>query len=267
MSSEQSKQPQQPQQPDPNNPEYRHAIERGRRLCGLLETFNSVVQGTPSDLRTVYKVENRRQRGSVVGQLRRALSGWGLEDLDAIRYVEVKSREPEDAEAAYINNFAPKSGIIMIDEHDKFRDETDPNQKLQASEVTWQSWVVAADSARCDSGSVKAVAVFKAKNDTTKPVLWHAARLSTNSGQDENHQVEYTDNDDGFYAALGSVNGGTVVRMLADHKADIGYRKVDRVILLGDPELKLEAPVSRNFVLLLSEPRSQQTSKSTTHGS
>ena len=46
---------------------------------------------------------------------------------------------------------------------------------------------------------------------------------------------EYTDLDDRFYALLGSVVGKFMKHMLLDHKAEIEYRSVDRVVLFGSP--------------------------------
>ena len=61
------------------------------------------------------------------------------------------------------------------------------------------------------------------------------------------------DLDDGYYfAILGSPNGASSMRMLNDHKAAIGSRSVERVVVLGDQNISLEEPQSRSFLLLLA---------------
>ena len=54
--------------------------------------------------------------------------------------------------------------------------------------------------------------------------------------------VEYSPLDNGFYALLGSPNGKTIMRMLLDHKSHIGYKTVERIVLVGDDKLDLSEP-------------------------
>lgn len=56
----------------------------------------------------------------------------------------------------------------------------------------------------------------------------------------------------GFYAILGSVNGANCLRLLRDHKADIGYRTVERVVVFGAAELTLKEPENRSSLFLSS---------------
>lgn len=49
------------------------------------------------------------------------------------------------------------------------------------------------------------------------------------------------------------------MRMLLDRKAQTGYRTVERVVVLGDKQLKLDKPENSSFVLLLSSRRTTPT--------
>lgn len=58
--------------------------------------------------------------------------------------------------------------------------------------------------------------------------------------------------DEGFYAILGSPNGGVVMNMLNDHKHHVGLRYVEKVVVLGAGE---EGDNHRHFYFVLSEKR------------
>ena len=71
----------------------------------------------------------------------------------------------------------------------------------------------------------------------------------------EHGHHEYTDQDDAFYAILGSVLGKVAHHMMMDHRAAIGYKVVDRIVLLGKENTGDHWTLARTFLLLLSEPR------------
>ena len=72
-----------------------------------------------------------------------------------------------------------------------------------------------------------------------KNVILETTRVSTSLlSKDYGHQ-DFTEKKDGFYALLGSVLGKSVIHMLLDLKAEIGYRCVDLVILIGKVDLHL----------------------------
>lgn len=67
-------------------------------------------------------------------------------------------------------------------------------------------------------------------NENTRKVIFETNRVSTLTlEQDHGHKV-YTEVNDGF---PGSVLGKLAMHMLLDHKAEMGDRLVDRVVLLG----------------------------------
>ena len=97
-------------------------------------------------------------------------------------------------------------------------------------------------------------------NENTKNVNLETVRVSTSLlSKDHGHQ-EFTKADDGFYALLGSVLGKSVVHMLLDHKAEIDYRCVGRVILVGKRDVQPDQ--ARSFIIILSEPRPRKRAAS-----
>ena len=100
-------------------------------------------------------------------------------------------------------------------------------------------------------------------NYNTRKVTYETIRSSSTVEKNFGYN-EYTDLDDGFYALLGSVLGKSIMHMLLDHKAKIGYRSVDRVDLLGkkrlDPTQQWE--LARSFLIVLSERRSPKRASS-----
>lgn len=74
-------------------------------------------------------------------------------------------------------------------------------------------------------------------NENTKDVIFETIRVSTSTLEKHHGHREFTDTDDGFYALLGSVLGKLAMHMLLDHKAEIDYRSVDRVVLFGREDL------------------------------
>lgn len=61
----------------------------------------------------------------------------------------------------------------------------------------------------------------------------------------------FTEQDQGFFALLGSQNGGMVMHMLIDHKHHIGLRYVEKVVVLGQSSQQS----SPDFYFVLSERR------------
>lgn len=93
-------------------------------------------------------------------------------------------------------------------------------------------------------------------------VLFQASRTSacTESGSDAYR--EYTVRDKGFFAILGSVLGRSAGNILLDHKEDIGYRIVERVIVFGKKgEGEYEYEQAKSFMILLSPCRQRPPTK------
>jgi hypothetical protein len=77
----------------------------------------------------------------------------------------------------------------------------------------------------------------------------------------------YTKNGDGFYAILGSANGASSMRLLIDHKTELGNQTVEKIVAVrGIPgtrnrvalDLRDDFTRSRPFFLVLSERRTEE---------
>ena len=74
-------------------------------------------------------------------------------------------------------------------------------------------------------------------NDNNNDAIFEASRVSTSLLSKDHGQQEFTKVDEELYALLGSVLGKSVIHMLLDHKAEISYRCVDRVFLVGEKDV------------------------------
>ena len=92
-------------------------------------------------------------------------------------------------------------------------------------------------------------------NDASRIAIWQAERHSSSSRVDEDYQQTYTRIDNGFYAILGTPNGASTMRMLRDHRTELGYRVVEKIVVFGQKGLTMEGPETRSMVILLSERR------------
>jgi hypothetical protein len=70
--------------------------------------------------------------------------------------------------------------------------------------------------------------------------------------------TEYTPLDEGFYAILWSENGANSMRLLIDHKYELGSRTIEKIIVLGGPDLKDDFERSRTIFPVLSERRTEE---------
>ena len=67
--------------------------------------------------------------------------------------------------------------------------------------------------------------------------------------------IEYIDIDQGFYALLRSTNGASSMRMLIDHEEALGFRTVERVVIVGERHPDDKDVPSRTLMILLSGKR------------
>ena len=145
-----------------------------------------------------------------------------------------------------------RNSIIVCSKNYKNQDENPIDDRLWPSEILWQSWAMEAQTQECSQSGLKAIVRFYVVNESTKTIIWKAMQSSTSTKEGPHFYREYTDLDDGYFAILGSPNGASTMRMLNDHKAAIGHRTVERVIVLGDENISIEEPQSRSFLLLLT---------------
>jgi hypothetical protein len=65
-------------------------------------------------------------------------------------------------------------------------------------------------------------------------MTWYAGKRSTRLKEDAlSGYAEYTPLDTTLYAILGSVNGANTMRLLCDHKDELGSHRIETIILLG----------------------------------
>ncbi len=101
-------------------------------------------------------------------------------------------------------------------------------------------------------------------NTQTLRALWWSAELSAATTSRRNGLRIYTNVDDGYHALLGSPNGASTMRMLIDHRGEIGFRVVERVVVLPLPNTSTIADLEskekhRTFYIEFSDCRSVPT--------
>ncbi|KAK2798739.1 hypothetical protein FQN50_008720 [Emmonsiellopsis sp. PD_5] len=224
------------------------AIEKGMDLCKKLRTFDAD-QPEYESMHNLYRVSCDMLRRNTQVTIQTALASCGRSISDLV-FVEAHSPVPRDA--AYNNYIDGKNGVIICNENYKSRDQNPAGKKLWPSEVLWQSWKMVAKRQQANPSNLRVIVRYVIVEECTQRVIWQAHRAS---GSGPESYREYTEFDEGYYAILGSTNGASTMRMLIDHKRDIGYRTVDKVIVLPDAAFTSEEPKSQSFMIVLSGPR------------
>ena len=230
--------------------EYNQAIVKGKELFGELRSFR--VRPSPSQLlKDLYHVES----GSISAE--RAVPDDFVREyikLASLKYVDISSpRAGKGLDAAYSHYVSGDTGLLVVNEIYKNRDKNRPGQRFNPSEMAWQSFLLGVEQDGVQPSRLRCIVISHIVNDNTKNVILETTRVSTSTRLRDHDHKEFTEVDDGFYALLGSVLGKLAVHMLLDHKAETGYRSVDRVILVGKKDLDPEK--ARSFLIFLSEPR------------
>lgn len=187
--------------------------------------------------------------------------------MDNFEFITVSSNPSDDA--AYVNWFNVREKCLLNYSNFKACDLNQPAQQLWPSEVVWQSWVLAGDRLPSfDPSSLRIIARSAVINLSARRAIWYAARRSTSLDQDVlTGYAEYTKEDDGFYAILGSTNGASSIRLLIDHKTALANRTMDKIVVIGGlPGTRNRSPLdlrddftrSRYFFLVLSERRTKE---------
>ena len=120
-----------------------------------------------------------------------------------------------------------RTGVLVCNENYKDRDENPDEQKLYPSEILWQSWTMAAIDQGSLASDLRAIVRLRIVNDEAKRIIWYAGQTSSWTREGPDNYREYTELDDGFFAILWSPNWASTLRMLLDHKQDVGWRTVD----------------------------------------
>ncbi|KAL8819999.1 MAG: hypothetical protein Q9191_007610, partial [Dirinaria sp. TL-2023a] len=166
--------------------------------------------------------------------------------------------------AACSHRVSGRTGLLLVNEIDKSRDTNAEGDKIQPSEISWQSFVFGADKDNVGPSRLRCIVISHIMNEHTKDVIFQSIRSSTTTLEKSDGHKEFTETDDGFYALLGSQLGNLAVNMLLDHKESIGYKYVDRVVLFGKEGIIFgsEWGSARTLLMILSEPRSRKRASS-----
>ena len=167
-------------------------------------------------------------------------------------------------DTAYSYHVSARTGLLLVNQAFKEKDLNPPERRLRPTEIAWQSFVHGAERDGVRPSRLRCMVLYHIVNDDTKRLICETIRRSTSTVEKDFGYKESTDLDEGFYALLGSVLGKSMMHMLLDHKAEMGYRCVDRVVLLGKQGLDPAEPwqLSRSLVIVLSEPRSPKRASS-----
>ena len=179
-------------------------------------------------------------------------------NTNGVQFVDVATPSRRNWDVAYSYHVSARTGLLLVNQAYKNKDMNSPQRRLKPSEITWQSFLLGAQRGSVRPSRLRCMVLYHILNYNTKNVIYETICRSTSTLEKSSGYREYTDLDDGVYALLGSVLGKSIMHMLLDHKAEIGYRSVDRVVLLSKNGL---GPVpqwelARSFLIVLSEPRS-----------
>jgi hypothetical protein len=228
----------------PEQSHYEVCIENGKALCRQLASFERTDVTKCPALESLYHLETGYLR------VRDQTFEKQLHELNvssSFTYVDVKNT-PGQMDIPYSNWYNPKA--IMARENFRARDTYSNSQRLYASEVLWQSFL----SAHGDPHKLSTIIRHSVINASSRTAIWHAARKSSCTDDGTKGYKVYTKWNDGFYAILGSQNGANSMRILLDHKAKIGYRTVEKVVVLPCHD-EDDEELARTFVLILSDRR------------
>ena len=238
---------------------YIEACKSGRALFEQLNNLSLHIapESKIATFRGEYSIDSDLLRANVEGSVQSSLAGAGI-SVSNLRYVEVTSKggRRKDKETAYNNHIDGRNGVILTADMFKASDKNSPDKQLWASEVIWQSWLYLAKTEKRHARCLRIIGQYFVTNAETKQIIWESLEHSatTRVGPVRGH-VEYSPLDDGFHALLGSPNGKTMMRMLLDHKSHLGYKTVERIVLVGDETLELSGPEARTFLVALSNTR------------
>ena len=236
--------------------EYLRCKVKGRMLYSRLCSFDPTdCENKAPGLTSRYKVEERPMRRLDKAQERMGL--WGV-DPKNFSYLEVRNKlTPDRSDAIYTNRSNGRDGTLIHIGSYKGEDQNPEALRLFPSEVAWRSWLSAAARDETSPSSLRFIVRDSIKNKATRMVIWHSARWSNCSESDSKGYRVYTKYHSGFFALLGSINGASTMRMLLDHKAEIGFRTVDRMVVFAEDEDDHTTQFGklRSFMIVLSDPR------------
>ena len=175
-----------------------------------------------------------------------------------------QSHEPTRIETPYTSIGSTRTnGVVIANLNNKDRDKAAPEDKTFPSEILWRSWVKVAKKNSVPLSKLRVFVRYFIINKASKAVIKDTWAYSDFT-RDEKFHRELTDTDPGFFAVLGSINGYSTMRMLRDHRQAVGFRTVERVLLLKTEDREIpEDDQAPTFMMLLSSPRAMEAGEGT----
>ncbi|KAI1453633.1 hypothetical protein F4805DRAFT_461536 [Annulohypoxylon moriforme] len=194
---------------------WREAREKGHELISTLHS------NTPDaafvDMREIYfiKKDEFSYPKRALGYFQRTLRRLNI-DTNRLSFCEVYS--PNKLGHIALSRSDARSGILMVWELERKHDENPPGKRLPMSEVLWQSYVQDAVANELPPSRLRVV-----RSTTDRIVQINEAKM----------RIEYTRFDYGYHAMIGSQLGQIIIRMLTDHREEVGKRTIERIFLVG----------------------------------
>ena len=243
--------------------EFERCIERGRRMHAQLKDWADTTKVYPS-IENLYCLESGNEK-RVPRDIEDELVRWDVRGQ--FTWVDVTS-PGKGQHTIYSNKGDAWHGAIVHTENKKDRDSNAEEDRIFCSEVVWQTYLVSCSKFKIMPGLLRVLVQHFIINEETKMVIWHAARTAdkhrvTQKPSDDKGYRVYEEPQRGFYALLGSTLGAQMLRMLIDHKGEIGFRFVEKVVVFatGKEIHTTQWENARSFMIVLSFPYAARVSK------
>ena len=158
--------------------------------------------------------------------------------------VDVNGRTSSDV--AYSKLFDPRQGSIICTFNDKSRDNNQPHERLEWSQVISQIYQKLALESHQPATELRTIWRYWIVNPETRTILGEAKSFG-NPREECPWFIEYRHGDSGFFALLGCPNGKGVVQMLTDHSHALGRKTIACIRVLKS--IQMTAPPTMYFVL------------------
>jgi hypothetical protein len=149
--------------------------------------------------------------------------------------------------------FDPVHGLVVCNENYKSREAHSGDKMVWPSEVLWQCWKSTALGAGELASDLRATVRLTIIDEASQIAIRQASKHSSSSRIDDHNQIDHTRLDNGFYAILGTPNGASTMRMLRDHRTELGHRIVEKIVAFGEEEPLIKMVETRSIVVLLSD--------------
>jgi hypothetical protein len=134
--------------------------------------------------------------------------------------------------------------------NDKDRDTNQLPLRVDPSEALFEGWQRRANAVGVPTNTLNSIWPRMIINTRTLLVAEEAIRMEYGSNADPNREYEFTPLSTGFWALLGTANGGTVLHMLMDHSLALGRQKVEKIKVY--PKIVGNVFGARNIAFFLS---------------